>query len=229
MAMVIDTIQQAFSTPAQALSDRSTHWASREWVGQKLDRVGSVLKQRFKHDSPKNIDTPSNLQHLFKMETTKPLTIKHLTDPVQYKKIVATNFTNLNEGIQTKELFKGVDLKKLPKQLLIEDNIKPIHHLAKGDLNYLGSGLTRKAGLGLMTYDIAKETNQAYQEEGTQEAIKTAGKETLKNAGAWQAASVGYLFGKAALPSLGKLPIGGIISGTLSAMLIGYLLDNALD
>lgn len=210
------------------MDERTATWGAKEWMAQRVDNLGSkvnALNNRFEQDLVK---APSNLEQLFKMEKTKSISFGDIFQPSQYAKKVNKNFYVLNKTIKGRRLFEGESVGKIAKGLLIDDNVKPVKSLLKGDMRYLGSGAIRIFGLGFMGYDTLNKTKQSYQQFGVLEGIKTFGKEALKNLAAWQAAGVGFMFGKALLPSIGKLPIGGILTGTIAAISTGVALDKVL-
>jgi len=105
-----------------------------------------------------------------------------------------------------------------------------------------GTGLAKAGGLAFMAFDAfkgSKETHDAWaaQEDGSfgskartwTETAKTFGKKALKNGVAWEAASLGFAVGTAALPFTGPLGIiGGIAVGALAGAGVKTVMDKIL-
>ena len=79
-----------------------------------------------------------------------------------------------------------------------------------------------------MAFDVLKETHKAYQDAGTGAAAKTFILKAFKNLASWEAAMVGFTFGKALLPSIGFLPLGGILAGAAVSVGVSKLLNRVL-
>ncbi len=215
--------------PFTTFDERATTWGAKEWMAQRVDNLGAKMNAYHSKADRAFVRTPSNLEQLFGMELAKSPQIQDVVNPKKYATLVRTNFSFLTDAIEDKLFFKGQKAGHIIKGVLIDDNIKPIRSLFKGEFEYLGSGAVRLFGLGFMGYDTAKKTADSYESEGTLEAVKTFLKTGVKHLLSWQAAGLGFMFGRALLPAIGKLPIGGIITGTLAAISTGWALDKVLD
>lgn len=210
--------------------DKALAWSARTWAGEKLNSLGA----RFSAVGSELPAVPSATSYaeLFKLDRAKPVTFSDLKDPKAYQAKVAKNFRRLQWSLKEGDLFQDVTPKRYLNNTVYRGNVSPIASAAKGikarNFTTAGSGLAHIFGLGFLAYDVLDETKEVLDEAGPLEAAKTFVLKAFKNLATWEAAMVGLTFGRALLPGIGCLPLGGILAGAAVSVGTSKLLDKAI-
>jgi hypothetical protein len=232
--------------------DNALAWGARNGLGEAGDRLmglSSAIQSSKRHSLLNDMGfEKDNSARALSYGSIFKLSDQHI--PWQelswenYRGQVKANFSDLRDALKPTNrhlFFQGVSLKSYLKEVLWEGNIKPIKDLCRGGEGLkLGSSLAGVAGLGLLGWGIIVSSRQAYQnakakEDGTSGSkwntlAATVGafvSKSVKSLISWEAAGLGFAFGKALIP-IGAFPIGGILVGALVAALVYSQLNKLL-
>ncbi len=159
--------------------------------------------------------------------------------PDKFRKAVSNNFSEAGKDLKA----GNVGPQTFAKETLYQRNAQPVKDLFTGKSGAnLGTNLLTTAGLGLVGFDVLKNTRDTYKDAKAREdgsfgsKVDTAqatagafGKYTARNAATWEAAGFGAAIGSRAIPITFKgVGLGGVLGGAIAGVAAQKVMNKVL-